>query len=96
MLLRVGATIMMHLEKRVSGMSNDLMEAVAKVIHDAKRRHLRSSTVKIPKGATDEQRQVLLKQRADDEIAHRTIGELQSDLAKLFPDQDRFNRFANR
>jgi hypothetical protein len=67
------------------------MEEVAKVIHDAKRRHLRKSQP-IPASNTPEQRRAILAKQVDDEIAHRTITELQGALAKLFPDQERFNR----
>ena len=72
-------------------MAKNLMENVAKLIHEAKRRHLRNA-VPMPKGATEEQRRSLNKAQKEDVIANSTIAELQGDLAKLFPDQERFNR----
>ena len=71
---------------------NDLMQDVAKVIHEAKRRHLRNAAP-MPKDAAKEQRQLFLAAAVEDQIASRTIAELQGDLAKLFRDQE---RFANR
>jgi hypothetical protein len=66
------------------------LDDVAKVLHNAKRRHLRH-TQPMPKNATKEQRRVFLGLAASDMVATATIAELQGKLAKLFADQDRFN-----